>query len=234
MGKLQGNTHLIAEGWNLYKKYWKEIYLAIAIAILAFFIIIALMMSIIGSSALLGNNWVFIPVMGLGIVILYVLMFAVVFGVQVGLTKIALDAASDQKPNLRDMYRHYRKIPSYMLTNYLTTFITYIGLFLLIIPGFILFARYQLAGVFVVDRGVGFAEALSLSDKATKGNIWGVIKFDIFLFLINLLAYLPLLIMLLLGIDNALLLLGYLGFIITVPLTLVSFVVMYKKLSVGV
>jgi uncharacterized membrane protein len=233
MNKLPGNIPTFEEGLRVYKKYWKEIYLAFGAAILASVAIFLLMFLLISGSAALGNNAALIPIMGVLVMILYVLMFVVIFGVQVGITKIALDAVGDKKPDLRDLYRNYKRIPSYIFTNYLTTIITYIGVILLIVPGFILFARYQLAGVFVVDRGVGLSEALSLSDRATKGNIWGVIKFDIFLFLLNLLAYLLVIILGLVG-NGFIAMIGLVGFIFTIPLTLISFIVMYKKLSSGV
>lgn len=225
MNGFAGNVATFKEAIEVIKKFWKE-FLTVTVVLILVNLLSQLIQLLIPNSTQTG------AMVSRGIVgfILSIVFVVVSWVVTVGFFKVLIDGVGDVKPNIRDLYLQYRRVPSYLLSSFLASFISIIGLFLLVFTVFPLTARYQFVYLFVIDKKVGTAEALYLNDLATRGSLWKIIKFDIFLILINLVWVLLAAIFYAVG-AGMLSFLPLLGLLFTAPVSVVAYVVAYKKFS---
>jgi hypothetical protein len=221
----EGNIATLKEAITVFKKYWLPFIVAISAAVAAY-IIMQLPQMLFPPS----KNYPPAPEQTFPPMILGLILFVIYAVVQVGAFKIIIDGVRGTNPNLRDLYAQYRRVPSYIFSSFMASIISIIGLFLFVFSFFPLTARYQFCYLFVIDKKVGMAESLRLSDLSTRGSLWKIIKFDIFLGLINAVWVVLVIVLAALG-AGAISMLPLLGLIITLPLTIVAYVVAYKKFS---
>ena len=147
--------------------------------------------------------------------ILIVLGIILSFLVQIGLLRITIKFAKNEKPVFSDLWADAKLFFPFLGGTILYSLIVLGGLILLIVPGVIWAIKYYYFGYFIVDKKVGPLEALRQSAKATDGHKSQLFFLIIILSLINLLGAIPF----------------GLGLFITVPIILVALSLVYIKLS---
>lgn len=134
----------------------------------------------------------------------------------IGAAKIPLDFYNKGQGSLKEFFRNWDLIGKFIIGTLLYDFIVVIGLLLFIIPGIIWGIKFSLYDVIIVDKKLGPIEALTESSKITAKAQWKVFWLHILSFLVNILGFC------LLGV----------GLFITVFLTSLAYVYVYKRLLV--
>jgi uncharacterized membrane protein len=135
--------------------------------------------------------------------------------VGLGLIKIALEIQDHKKTHYSELFSQSHMIINYFLASVLYGLIIVAGLILLIVPGIIWGIKFQYFSYFIVDKQLGPIEALKESSKITKGSIWNIFLLRVLLGLINI---------------GGTLLLGV-GLLVTVPITMMAEVHVFRKLT---
>lgn len=89
---------------------------------------------------------------------------------QVGMTRIVLDAARGKAPEFGTLFAGGDRFFPLFLVNLLMALAILLGLVLLIVPGVIMGIGFSLAPFYVVDAGMGPIEAMKASWSATRGQ----------------------------------------------------------------
>lgn len=103
----------------------------------------------------------------------------------------------------------------YAVASIVTSVIVIVGLVLLIVPGIIAQVMLSLSVFFILEKGSGPVEALKESRRMTKGKRWDLFLFFVVAVLLNIAGAIPM----------------GLGLLVTVPVTLLAFVHVYKKID---
>lgn len=136
--------------------------------------------------------------------------------VSMGLIKISLMLHDSKKPIYKDLFLYDPEyFWRYVATTFLAGFIIIGGLILLIIPGIIFAVRLKFAGYLVIDKKMNPFEAIKESWKITKGSAWNILLFELLVLLLNIAGILALVA----------------GLLVTIPLTTLASVYVYKKLE---
>jgi uncharacterized membrane protein len=139
--------------------------------------------------------------------------------VGIAIIAVSLVIVRGGHPTLHDVtksFRTYKITWHYITASILTLIICLIGLVFLIIPGIYLAIRLQFYKMVVVDNeNMKGMDAIEESMKITEGNFWKLFTFTLIVVLINILGAIPL----------------GLGLIITVPVSLLAYAELYKRLS---
>jgi uncharacterized membrane protein len=128
----------------------------------------------------------------------------------------ALDIYAGKKVAVEGLFSKYKFILQYLTASLLYLAVVFIGLVLLIVPGIYLMLRFQFYKFLVVDKGLEPIEALRESARVTRGHIWQLFGLFCISVVLNMLGLLAL------GV----------GLLVTVPITLLAYTYVYKKLSV--
>ncbi len=135
--------------------------------------------------------------------------------INAGVLKIIINDLNGKEPELFDLFTAGDVYLNFLIASILYGLIVGIGTILLIIPGIILGIMFQFYKYAIVDKKLGIIESLNYSKDLTSGYRWTIFGIDIVLILIN--------------VAGALLLV--VGLLFTIPLTLITEALMYKKLS---
>lgn len=135
--------------------------------------------------------------------------------VNLGLNKIALMLHSGAKPTWKELFIQYPLLLKYLGASIIYGVAVAIGLVLLVVPGIYLAIKYAFFGFVMVDKNTGIMESLKTSAKMTDGVKWELLGFGVVMCIINILGALALMI----------------GLFITVPITLMASVYVYRKLE---
>jgi uncharacterized membrane protein len=135
--------------------------------------------------------------------------------IRIGYTKIFLRINDGETPKFVDIFQEYRAFWRYLGTMILSVLTAVGGLILLIIPGIYWGMRFSFSLFIVVDTKLGPIASMKESWAITKGQFWKILLFWVAMGLLNLLG---------------LLFLG-LGLIITVPVSTLAAVYVYRALS---
>lgn len=194
---------VFSEGW----RYTKE-HLGFLIGYFLIMTIVSILFSLIGDNFQEKEKF---------LVAFVVHVIGMIVGVymQMGFYNSALMITSWMKPTFDQMYSNGGHFVSFLVANILLELMILVGFILLIVPGFYLLARFGLVPFFVLDQNLGPIEALKAASKASEGKRWFLFLFFISAFLTNVLGALLLLV----------------GLLFTIPLTLVAFAVVYRKLT---
>jgi uncharacterized membrane protein len=144
---------------------------------------------------------------------LYFVLFVVNLVIGIGLTKIALEFVDGKKPKFSDLF-YYKPVVKYFIATIVQGIITLVGFILLIIPGIIFSLRLYYTSYLIVDKNLSPVDAVKTSWKITHGNTWNLFFFGVLIGLINILGLLCLIV----------------GLFITVPLSMLASVYVYRKL----
>jgi uncharacterized membrane protein len=103
----------------------------------------------------------------------------------------------------------------YWLATMMMAMLVGFGLLLLILPGIYICMRLLFYNFLLIDRNIGPIECLQESFRITKGRVWTLIVFGLALVGINLLGVLCL----------------FVGLAITIPLSMMANIYLYRTLS---
>lgn len=134
--------------------------------------------------------------------------------VSIGMINIALKFLDGQKPEFNDLFSFKPHFWKYLGASVLTWLVVWAGMILLVIPGIYWAIKFQFYGYFVVEHKCEPDEAMRRSSRITKDVKWKLLWFGIVLALINVVGALCL----------------FVGLLVTMPLTLLAFSSVYRKL----
>lgn len=135
--------------------------------------------------------------------------------VRIGYTKIFLRIYDGETPKFADIFKEYEYFWRFIGVSILTVLTILGGLILLIIPGLFWAVRFSLSPLIVLDTKIGPVAAMKESYALTKGSFWKLVLFGLTLLGINILGVLAL------GV----------GILVSVPLSLMAYVQIYRTLS---
>lgn len=150
--------------------------------------------------------------------ILNIVNFVFNIVITIGATKIVLDVYDKGESSYSILLSEYRLFFRFVAGYILYSLIVLAGFILFVIPGIIWAVKFSLWSYLIVDKNMGPIEALKASSKATDGNKWNLFSFGILLGFINILGALALII----------------GLFATIPIVLMAFVFVYRKLVGGI
>lgn len=189
----------------------------------------------LGWNTMKGNFWFFVGVLVVAFVITFVphaiagvlqknfpglsFLFRIVAWiveiiVAIGLITIALKFLDGKTPEFNDLFSFQPFFWKYLGASILTGLVVAAGFILFIIPGIYWLIKFQFFGYFVVDQGCGPVEALRRSSRITHTVKWKLLGFGLLCMVINWLGAIVLLV----------------GLLVTVPLTLIAYAFVYRKL----
>lgn len=198
-----GKKKAISQGLELYKKHFKFV--------LGVYLIIIL----ISSGRFLvnftnGNN----QLVELSLIVNLVLGILSIV-VSIGVAKVWLNVIDSKELKFSDLFKEYQYFFSYLLASIVNGILVLIGFIALIIPGIFFALRYQYYLFVMVEKKTGAMESLYLSEKVTRGNLTNLFLFDLLVLGINILGLLCLVV----------------GLFITVPVTTLASVWVYRQLA---
>jgi uncharacterized membrane protein len=131
-----------------------------------------------------------------------------------GFLKICLKLHDQQPVEIADLWSCIPRILDYIVVKFVVGVIVAVGLVLLIIPGLIWAMQFYLGTYLVIDKEAGVGTALRGSSALTRGAKWDLGLFVGVLLLINLVGAL------FIGV----------GLLITIPISILANVYVYRKL----
>jgi uncharacterized membrane protein len=134
--------------------------------------------------------------------------------VAIGLITIALKFLDNEQPKFEDLFSFKPHFWRYLGASILTMLVVWAGIILLIIPGVYWALKFQFFGYFVVDKRCEPIESMRRSSQITQSVKWKLLGFGIVLAIINWIGVICLLV----------------GLLVTVPLTLLAYSWVYRKL----
>lgn len=147
-------------------------------------------------------------------IIVSVLAGALCYPLLAGLNMIGIRRAADQPATINELFAYFGLFVPLLITGLAITVLTYLGLFLLVLPGIYLGVSYALAIPLVVERGLSPWQAMEASRKAIGQHWFKVFGLFLALGLIMLLSAIPLLI----------------GLVWTLPLAFIAIGVLYRTI----
>lgn len=136
----------------------------------------------------------------------------------IGFTRIQLNILDGKKAQVSDLFKTNGVFWQYLATSLLVFLIVFGGLLLLIVPGIIWFLKYQFAMPLVVDKKLDITESIRISGEITKGHKGWLFGFAIVMGLINIAGALAL----------------FVGLLLTIPITIMAYIYVYRQFSSGV
>ena len=133
---------------------------------------------------------------------------------QIGLLKISLKVYDGEPASSQELFSYAHFSIKYLLASVLYGLIVLAGLLLLVVPGVIWSIKYQMFALLIVDKNMGIKEAFKKSAELTSGVKLSIFVFFIIMGLINLAG----------------LLLLFVGLFVTVPVTLMAYIYVYRSL----
>ena len=133
----------------------------------------------------------------------------------IGLITIGLEIYGEKKPLFKDFFLNMEHFLNYLIGMLLYSIVVTIGFFLLFFPGVIWALKYQFFGYLIVEKGMSPMEALRKSGNITYGKKWFLLLFWIVLLCLNILGAIV----------------AGIGLLVTIPVSLLATVYIYKKLS---
>lgn len=125
--------------------------------------------------------------------------------------------AAHDNPDAADLSLlwHPRPFWKFLVASILLALAVIVGLVLLIVPGVILGLMFMFATFVVIEREFGPIEALSESNRLTRGHKWPLFGFVLLLILINLLGLIAFVV----------------GLLVSIPVSTLAFVHAYRVLG---
>ncbi len=189
-------------GWDTLKAHL-TFFLKLLVVLIVASVIPAMILSKIGQAV--G------PMLGLPLQFLNIVWQAIL---GMGVLKICLKLYDRQPVDIPDLWSTVPQTLDYIVVKFLFGLIVTVGFILLIIPGLIWSIQFYMANYLVVDKQKGPIEALKGSSTLTQGIKWDLAGFAGVVVLINLIGFV------FLGV----------GLFITIPLTMLASVYVYRKL----
>ena len=198
-----GKKKAIFQGFQIFKKHLKFI-------LGVYLIVIAISLGRFSVNFATGNN----QLIELSLIVNMILGVLSII-VSIGAAKVFLNVIDEKALKFSDLFKEYQYFFSFLLASIVNGILVVIGFIALIVPGIFFALRYQYFLFVMVEKKTGAMESLYLSEKVTRGNLTN-------LFLFNLLV---------LGINILGLLCFVVGLFITVPVTTLASVWVYRQLA---
>lgn len=148
-------------------------------------------------------------------VLLGIMSMGVGLIIEIGLVTFSLRAHdSVEKVAITDLWNP-KPFWYYLVGQAFVGFVVIIGLILLIVPGIIAAMGLMFSSYLIVDKGRGPVEAFKASWAMTKGHKWELFLFSLTLLGLNILGLLALVV----------------GLLVTIPVTMLAVVHVYRKLE---
>lgn len=168
----------------------------------------------------LGEGWALVQA-DLGNYLLISLLFFLLNGVPfiqgaliAGFHIYTIKKLAGRNPDIADIFKGFKFFGATLVASLLIAFFTFLGTLALIIPGLVIAAMYKFTYLFIVDKRMGFWEAMKASHNIVRNDYFGFTMFLIVAFLVNVLGFLCLIV----------------GLMVTVPLTFAAITVAYRDL----
>jgi uncharacterized membrane protein len=168
----------------------------------------------------LGEGWALVQA-DLGNYLLISLLFFLLNGVPfiqgaliAGFHIYTIKKLAGRNPDIADIFKGFKFFGATLVASLLIAFFTFLGTLALIIPGLVIAAMYKFTYLFIVDKRMGFWEAMKASHNIVRNDYFGFTMFLIAAFLVNVLGFLCLIV----------------GLMVTVPLTFAAITVAYRDL----
>ena len=139
-------------------------------------------------------------------------LISVVIGM--GIMRIALKITDGTTPRIEDLFVFDINIVAYIVTSILFGIAVALGLVFFIIPGIMIALAWGFFGWPIVDQGALVGESLTISANITRGHRWHLLGYGIVLGFFNLLGVITIF-----------------GWLVTVPVTIISIAYVYRRLS---
>ena len=168
----------------------------------------------------LGEGWALVQA-DLGNYLLISLIFLLLNGVPfiqgaliAGFHIYTINKLAGRKPEIAEIFKGFKFFGAALLASLLIAFFTFLGTIALIIPGLVIAAMYKFTYLFIVDKRMGFWEAMKASHNVVRNDYFGFTIFLIAAFLVNVVGFLCLIV----------------GLMVTVPLTFAAITAAYRDL----
>ncbi|PIR37711.1 MAG: hypothetical protein COV34_03045 [Candidatus Zambryskibacteria bacterium CG10_big_fil_rev_8_21_14_0_10_42_12] len=201
---------VIKQGWDSFKTKPKFF-----ILISLLYVVISAIPDIIGKmekgiEGLAGD-----PVFIMLAAVIRIAAFVVGLIMPIGYTYILLRSADNQSVNIKDLFSTHRVFWKFILSGILVTLFVLLGFIALIIPGIWLSIALMFTSYVVVEDHLSPWNAIKRSYALTKGVRWKLLGFILVVALLNILGFIAL------GV----------GFLVTMPLSGLASVHLYKSLK---
>lgn len=113
-----------------------------------------------------------------------------------------------------DLFKGFSYFVPTLVASLLIALFTFVGFLLLFIPGLIVAAMYKFTYLFIVDKRMGFWQAMQASHAVVSRDYFGFVMFLILAFLLNVLGFCCFLV----------------GLLVTVPVTFAAITVAYSEI----
>ena len=148
-------------------------------------------------------------------VILGIVFFLLKAFIDIGMIRISLNFVDGILTKYEVLFSGISVFLQYLAAIVIYMVVVAVGLILLIVPGVILGVRLMFFGALIVDKNMNPVEALKKSFEMTKGKTWDLFLFSLAILGINILG---------------LICIG-LGLIVTLPLTSIATMDVYRKIQ---
>ncbi len=148
-------------------------------------------------------------------VIFNIIYIVVSYIAQMGIMGISLKLCDGEHVKISDLFAYTSRFFKYLAASILYVLIVLGGTILLVVPGIIWGIQFGLYGYNIVDKNSGPITALKYSSKITRQAKWDLAVFGLFVFAINLLGILCLI----------------LGLFATLPATMIASAFVFRQLE---
>ncbi len=135
--------------------------------------------------------------------------------IEMGATRIILKIHDNLDAGFKDFFEGGSLFIKFLLAKVLSIFVISLGFALFIIPGIIASLGLSLVPYIILDKKLGPVEAIKDSWRLTKGHKWNLLLFTLLLLILNMLGSFVFIV----------------GLLITVPVSSVASVYVYKWLD---
>lgn len=191
-------------GWELLKANKK-----LSIALTFIIIVLGAIQNVITNKHALGY--------GLAMVIIVIAFYVLATIMKIGFIKIYLKLEDNEPASLRELLSYSSLFWKYLGASILYFLVVLGGTILLIIPGIYWAVKYEFVPIIVVDEHVSIKQAFKMSAAMTREVKWKLIWMFILVALANI-------------VGMALVLVGL---FISVPVTILAYMHVYRKLGEG-
>lgn len=119
-----------------------------------------------------------------------------------------------RRADVGDLFSGFNYFIPTLLASLLIALFTFVGFLLLFIPGLIAAAMYKFTYLFIVDKRMGFWQAMQASHGVVRRDYFGFVMFLILAFLLNVCGFLCFIV----------------GLMVTVPVTFAAITVAYSEI----
>lgn len=203
------DPRLFSDGAML-KHGWRQMQSHLGVLIGAMFLalIISLIPLVIGGMIQNGDAAAIVSI------VMFLLYVVLIIYFSIGLIRMTIAASDEQPVTISMLFSGHDVLLPYFGVSVLYGLIVVVGYFLLIFPGIIWGLKYMFAPILVIDQKLGPMEALRKSAEMTHGFKWDMLGFASVMQVVNVIGMLAL----------------YIGLVVSVPTTLISFARLYRHM----